>query len=107
MAGSVVGLAPSTLKLARAALLEQQLTLPFAAPHSMFNVKVGGARRCAAQSWSLDRIKSVKQAAGVTVNDAVLAMCAGALRWVVDMGGEIAQDAADQVAAGVSVLFGA
>lgn len=28
------------------------------------------------------------------------------LRWVVDMGGEIAQDAADQVAAGVSVLFG-
>ncbi|EFD11331.1 predicted protein, partial [Mycobacterium tuberculosis T46] len=28
MAGSVVGLAPSTLKLARAALLEQQLTLP-------------------------------------------------------------------------------
>lgn len=81
MAGSVVGLAPSTLKLARAALLEQQLTLPFAAPHSMFNVKVGGARRCAAQSWSLDRIKSVKQAAGVTVNDAVLAMCAGALRY--------------------------
>lgn len=40
-----------------------------------------GARRCAAQSWSLDRIKSVKQAAGVTVNDAVLAMCAGALRY--------------------------
>jgi WS/DGAT/MGAT family acyltransferase len=80
VAGSVVGLAPSTLKLARAALFEQQLTLPFAAPHSMFNRKIGGARRVAAQSWSLDRIKSVKQAAGVTVNDAVLAMCAGALR---------------------------
>jgi WS/DGAT/MGAT family acyltransferase len=46
----------------------------------MLNVKVGGARRCAAQSWSLDRVKAVKQAAGVTVNDAVLAMCAGALR---------------------------
>lgn len=48
MAGSVAGLAPSTLKLARAALFEQQLTLPFAAPHTMFNVKVGeraGARR--------------------------------------------------------------
>ncbi len=81
MAGSVVGLAPSTLKLAYAALFEQQLTLPFAAPHTMFNRKVGGARRCAGQSWSLDRIKSVKQAAGVTVNDAVLAMCAGALRY--------------------------
>ncbi|MDC8982262.1 wax ester/triacylglycerol synthase family O-acyltransferase [Mycobacterium marinum] len=81
IAGSVAGLAPSTLKLARAALFEQQLTLPFAAPHTMFNVKVGGARRCAAQSWSLERIRAVKQAAGVTVNDAVLAMCAGALRY--------------------------
>ncbi|WP_421843514.1 WS/DGAT/MGAT family O-acyltransferase [Mycobacterium sp.] len=81
MAGFVLGLAPSTLKLARAALLEQQLTMPFAAPHSMFNVKIGGARRCAAQSWALDRIKNVKRVAGVTVNDAVLAMCAGALRY--------------------------
>ena len=46
----------------------------------MFNVPIGGARRCAAQSWSLDRIKAVKNAAGMTVNDVVLAMCAGALR---------------------------
>ncbi len=80
-AGSLAALAPSTLGLARAALLEQQLTLPFGAPKTMLNVKVGGARRCAAQSWSLDRIKSVKKAAGVTVNDVVLAMCAGALRY--------------------------
>jgi diacylglycerol O-acyltransferase len=81
IAESVVALGPSTLSLARAALWEQQLTLPFAAPRTMFNVKIGGARRCAAQSWSLDRVKSVKQAAGVTVNDVVLAMCAGALRY--------------------------
>jgi WS/DGAT/MGAT family acyltransferase len=46
----------------------------------MLNVPIGGARRCAAQSWSLERIKNVKNAAGVTVNDVVLAMCAGALR---------------------------
>src|SRR6185312_5435097 len=64
-AGSVVGLAPSMVKLARAALFEQQLTLPMTAPHTMFNVKIGGARRCAAQSWSLDRVLSVKKAAGV------------------------------------------
>lgn len=76
-AGSVAALAPSTVGLARAALLEQQLTLPFGAPKTMLNVKIGGARRCAAQSWSLDRIKSVKRAAGVTVNDVVLAMCSG------------------------------
>ncbi|ORB74956.1 WS/DGAT/MGAT family O-acyltransferase [Mycobacterium scrofulaceum] len=80
-AGSVAALAPSAVSLARAALLEQQLTLPFGAPRTMLNVKIGGARRCAAQSWSLDRIKSVKKAAGVTVNDVVLAMCSGALRY--------------------------
>ncbi len=80
-AKSVAGLAPSTVKLARAALFEQQLTLPMAAPHTMFNVKIGGARRCAAQSWSADRVLRVKKAAGVSFNDAVLAMCSGALRY--------------------------
>ncbi|MCV7396544.1 WS/DGAT/MGAT family O-acyltransferase [Mycobacterium paraseoulense] len=80
-AGALAALAPSTVSLARAALLEQQLTLPFGAPRTMLNVKIGGARRCAAQSWSLDRLKSVKKAAGVTVNDVVLAMCSGALRY--------------------------
>ena len=80
-AESVAALAPSTLSLARAALLEQQLTLPFRAPKTMFNVRIGGARRVAAQSWSLERFKRVKAAAGgVTVNDVILAMCAGALR---------------------------
>ncbi len=78
--GSVAALAPSTLSLARAALLEQQLTLPFGAPKTMFNVPIGGARRVAAQSWPLERIRNIKAAAGVTVNDVVLAMCAGALR---------------------------
>ncbi|MFN8228332.1 MAG: wax ester/triacylglycerol synthase family O-acyltransferase [Mycobacterium sp.] len=78
--GSVAGLAPSTVKLANAALIEQQLTLPFTAPRTMFNVKIGGARRFAAQSWPFERIQRVKAAAGVTVNDVVLAMCAGALR---------------------------
>lgn len=79
-AGSALAMAPSTLKLARAALLEQQLTLPFRAPRTMFNVRIGGARRVAAQSWSLDRVKAVKSAAGMTVNDVVLAMSSGALR---------------------------
>jgi diacylglycerol O-acyltransferase / wax synthase len=80
-AKSIAGLGPSTWTLARAALVEQQLTLPFAAPRTMLNVRIGGARRAAAQSWSLGRIKNIKQAAGVTVNDVVLAMCAGALRY--------------------------
>jgi WS/DGAT/MGAT family acyltransferase len=80
-AGSIAALAPSTVTLARAALFEQQLTLPFGAPRTMLNVKIGGARRCAAQSWSVDRIKNVKRAARVTLNDVVLTMCSGALRY--------------------------
>ncbi|MDF2824737.1 MAG: diacylglycerol O-acyltransferase [Mycobacterium sp.] len=78
--GSLAALLPSTMNLARAALLEQQLTIPFGAPKTMFNVNIGGARRVAAQSWPLERIRRVKAAADVTINDAILAMCAGALR---------------------------
>jgi WS/DGAT/MGAT family acyltransferase len=78
--GFLAGLAPSTLSLARSAFLEQQLTLPFRAPRTMFNVRIGGARRCVGQSWPLDRVRRVKSAAGVTVNDVVLAMSGGALR---------------------------
>jgi diacylglycerol O-acyltransferase / wax synthase len=81
LAGSIAAYGPSTWSLARAALFEQQLTLPFAAPRTMLNVPIGGARRIAAQSWSLDRLKGVKAAAGVSFNDVVLAMCAGALRY--------------------------
>jgi diacylglycerol O-acyltransferase / wax synthase len=72
---------PSTLALVRAALRARELTPPFRAPRTMLNVPIGGARRCAAQSWSLERIATVKDAAGATVNDVVLAMCAGALRF--------------------------
>ena len=80
LAGSIAGLGPSALTVARAGLLEQQLTLPFGAPKTMFNVSIGGARRVAAQSWPIKRIVAIKDAAGVTVNDVILAMCAGALR---------------------------
>jgi WS/DGAT/MGAT family acyltransferase len=46
----------------------------------MFNVPIGGARRCAVRSWPLERVKQVNKATGTTVNDVVLAMSAGALR---------------------------
>ena len=49
-------------------------------PRTSINTRVGGARRFVAQSWELQRIKSVCAATGGTVNDIVLAMCSGALR---------------------------
>ena len=61
-------------------LRERELIPAMRAPRTIFNVAPGGPRRCATQSWPLDRIGAVGRAAGVTINDAALAMCAGALR---------------------------
>ncbi|WP_336081915.1 WS/DGAT/MGAT family O-acyltransferase [Nocardia sp. SSK8] len=53
---------------------------PFQAPETMFNVPITGARRFAAQSWPLARLRAVAARSGTTLNDVVLAMCSGALR---------------------------
>lgn len=53
---------------------------PFTAPKSMFNVPITGARRFAVKTISLSEIKAIGKQANATVNDMVLAMCAGALR---------------------------
>ena len=76
----LAGLAPVAVKVAREAFTEHTLTLPGQAPRTMFNVPIGGARRFAAQKWSLDRVRAVATAGGVSRNDVVLAMCSGALR---------------------------
>ena len=49
-------------------------------PKSSINTRVDGARRFVAQSWSFDRVRAVGKAMDGTFNDAVLAMCSGALR---------------------------
>jgi WS/DGAT/MGAT family acyltransferase len=76
----VIGLTPAAVKVAGEAFHEHTLTLPLQAPKTMFNVPIGGARRFAAQSWSLDRVRKISAAAGVSRNDVVLAMCSGAVR---------------------------
>jgi diacylglycerol O-acyltransferase len=73
-------LTPTVVRLANQALREHAATLPMQAPKSMLNVPITGARRFAAQSWSIEQIRGVGKAAGATVNDVVLAMCSGALR---------------------------
>lgn len=59
---------------------EQAAASPFRAPRTMLNVPITGARRFAAQSWSLERVRKAGAPHGATVNDMVLAMSAGALR---------------------------
>jgi WS/DGAT/MGAT family acyltransferase len=59
---------------------DHDLVLPMQAPRTMFNVAIGGARRVAAGSCALARIKTLGKALDGTVNDIVLAVSAGALR---------------------------
>lgn len=80
VAGDVAGLGPALVRTIGRGINEQGGNLSFSAPKSMFNVPVTGARRFAAQSWPIERIKQVGKASDATVNDVVLTMCSGALR---------------------------
>lgn len=58
---------------------------PGRAPATPFNRPITPHRRLALRSVDLDTVKIVKNAFGVSVNDVVMAMCAGALRrWLTD-----------------------
>ena len=49
-------------------------------PRTAFNGPISSHRRLAIGRLSLDRVKAVKNAAGVSVNDVVVCLCASALR---------------------------
>jgi diacylglycerol O-acyltransferase / wax synthase len=65
---------------ARQRTSNERMALPFEAPRSPLNVRVTGARRFVAQSYSLARVDAARSVLGATVNDIVLAMCSSALR---------------------------
>ena len=50
------------------------------APRTIFNQKITGSRRFAAQDWPIERLRAIGAATGTTINDVVLAMCGGAVR---------------------------
>ncbi|BBX61388.1 putative diacyglycerol O-acyltransferase [Mycobacterium saskatchewanense] len=56
------------------------MAAPFAAPPTAFNGPFTRHRNVALATLDLDELKAVKKRFGVTVNDAVTALCAGALR---------------------------
>jgi WS/DGAT/MGAT family acyltransferase len=61
---------------------------PFSAPRTSFNTAITPRRSFAYTTVSLPAVKAVKAATGATVNDVVLALCAGALRRYLDKQGE-------------------
>jgi WS/DGAT/MGAT family acyltransferase len=77
----------AVLNLGRARAPEGEVKgpLPSAAPRLRFNAAITPHRRFAFRSTSLGAVKDVKNALGATVNDVVMAMCAGGLRrWLED-----------------------
>jgi len=80
IAAEAAGLPGALVKTVSRGLRDQAAPLSFSAPKTMLNVPITGARRFAAQSWPIDRIRRVAKAGDATLNDVVLAMCSGALR---------------------------
>jgi diacylglycerol O-acyltransferase / wax synthase len=57
------------------------------APSTYFNGRISPHRRLAIGRLSLATVKAIKNAAGVSVNDEVVTLCAGALReWLLEQG---------------------
>ena len=52
----------------------------YQAPSSILNSRVGRARRFATQEFELERLRAVARARGATLNDVLMAICAGGLR---------------------------
>jgi WS/DGAT/MGAT family acyltransferase len=66
---------------------------PLVCPPSPINGAITGHRRVAFARISLTDVKQAKTAAGATVNDVLLAVCAGALRTYLDKRGELPLEA--------------
>lgn len=79
-AREAAGLVPALAGTLERALRHRDGPLSLAAPRTMFNVPIDGTRSFTGRSWPLERLRLVAKHSDATVNDVVLAMCAGALR---------------------------
>lgn len=59
---------------------DKDLIAPFAAPVSVLNHRITGARRFATQQYDLAKLKALAKKADATLNDVVLWLCGTALR---------------------------
>ncbi|HUR13050.1 MAG TPA: wax ester/triacylglycerol synthase family O-acyltransferase [Mycobacteriales bacterium] len=63
--------------------------MPLTAPRTPFNGRITPKRKVAYADVALADVKAIKNAVGGTVNDAVIAICGGALRTYLDKRGEL------------------
>jgi diacylglycerol O-acyltransferase len=74
------GLPGALVKTISKGLKNETSALSLYAPRTILNQQITGSRRFAAQDWPIERLRGIGKATGTTINDVVLAMCAGALR---------------------------
>jgi diacylglycerol O-acyltransferase len=80
LSAEAAGLPGALLSTLNRSMRNETSALSLHAPRTMFNRKITGSRRFAAQDWPIERLKAVGKATGTTLNDVVMAMCSGALR---------------------------
>ncbi|QWC84918.1 wax ester/triacylglycerol synthase family O-acyltransferase [Nocardioidaceae bacterium] len=80
MAAEAAGMPAALLKTLSRSMRNENAPVALYAPRTIFNEKITGSRRFAAQDWSMERLSAVQRAASATLNDVVLAMCSGAIR---------------------------
>ena len=74
------GMPGALVRTVTRSLRNETSALSLHAPRTMFNQNITGSRRFAAQDWPIERLRAIGKATGTTLNDVVLAMCAGAMR---------------------------
>ncbi|MBK6638546.1 MAG: wax ester/triacylglycerol synthase family O-acyltransferase [Rhodocyclaceae bacterium] len=80
-ASSVGDLSKAISHLLKSAIAgDPALKTPMQGPASILNQRIGRNRRFATQQIPLDRLRAVAEASGGTLNDVIIAVCAGSLR---------------------------
>jgi len=74
------GMPGSLVKTISKGLRNETSAISLHAPRTMFNQKITGSRRFAADDWPIERLRAIGKATGTTLNDVVMAMCSGAMR---------------------------
>jgi diacylglycerol O-acyltransferase / wax synthase len=80
LTAEAAGLPAAFLRTLTRGVRNDTSALSLYAPRTILNKPITGSRRFAAQSWEVERMRSIGAATSTTINDVVLAMCSGAMR---------------------------
>ena len=80
IASEAAGMPGALIKTITKGVKNETSSISLYAPRTIFNQKITGSRRFAAQDWEIERLQRIGKATGTTINDVVLAMCGGAVR---------------------------